>query len=72
MRQGSIFDNQINTPLASRIRPQNLSEFVGQQHLLGEGKVLRQIIEQDKVSSMILGTSWRRKNHFGTNYCSRN
>ncbi|MGQ5708875.1 replication-associated recombination protein A [Lactobacillus sp. PSON] len=53
MRQGSIFDNQINTPLASRIRPQNLSEFVGQQHLLGEGKVLRQIIEQDKVSSMI-------------------
>ena len=40
-------------PLASRLRPQDLSEFVGQSHLLGDGKVLRQMIEEDMVSSMI-------------------
>ena len=32
-------------PLASRMRPKDLSEFVGQQHLVGEGKILRQMIE---------------------------
>ena len=40
-------------PLASRLRPQDLTEFVGQTHLLGEGKVLRQIIDKDLASSMI-------------------
>ena len=40
-------------PLASRMRPEDLDEFVGQEHLLGKGKVLRQLIEQDRVSSMI-------------------
>ena len=40
-------------PLASRLRPRDLSEFVGQSHLLGEGKVLRQMIDKDMVSSMI-------------------
>lgn len=39
--------------LASRLRPATLEEFVGQKHLLGEGKVLRQLIEQDAISSMI-------------------
>lgn len=53
MKQESIFDNQITTPLASRVRPQNLDEFVGQQHLLGKGKILREIIESDQISSMI-------------------
>jgi putative ATPase len=41
-------------PLAERMRPQNLEEVVGQQHLLGEGKLLRQLIEQDQLSSLIL------------------
>ena len=41
------------TPLANRLRPQELSEFSGQTHLLGEGKVLRQLIDQDQISSMI-------------------
>lgn len=41
------------TPLANRLRPQDLSEFSGQTHLLGEGKVLRQLIDQDQISSMI-------------------
>jgi len=40
-------------PLASRLRPRDLPEFVGQSHLLGEGKVLRQMIDKDMVSSMI-------------------
>lgn len=40
-------------PLPARLRPQTIEEIAGQQHLLGEGKVLRRIIEQDMVSSMI-------------------
>ena len=40
-------------PLAARLRPQTIDEIVGQRHLLGPGKVLRRIIEQDAVSSMI-------------------
>ena len=41
-------------PLASRIRPRNLDEFVGQKHLVGEGKPLRIAIEQGHVFSFIL------------------
>ena len=41
-------------PLASRMRPRDLSEFVGQRHLVGEGKILRQMIERDTIPSMIL------------------
>ena len=53
-RQRSFFDaTEPQGPLASRLRPHELSEFVGQGHLLGEGKVLRQMIERDMVSSMI-------------------
>lgn len=40
-------------PLAARLRPNDLDEICGQEHLLGEGKVLRKIIESDKVGSMI-------------------
>ena len=40
-------------PLAGRMRPRDLDEFVGQGHLLGEGRILRNMIEQDKVPSMI-------------------
>ncbi len=42
------------TPLAERMRPQTLAEFVGQQHLVGEGAVLRQAIERGKIPSFIL------------------
>lgn len=41
-------------PLALRMRPRNLSEFVGQEHILGPGKLLRRAIEADKISSIIL------------------
>ncbi|MCD7841888.1 MAG: replication-associated recombination protein A [Lachnospiraceae bacterium] len=40
-------------PLAERLRPRTLEEFVGQKHLLGPGKVLRKMIESDQISSMI-------------------
>jgi len=54
MEQLSLFDNrELSNPLASRLRPQTLSDFVGQEHLLGPGMLLRQLIEQDKISSMI-------------------
>jgi len=53
-RQGSVFESsQPQGPLASRLRPRDLPEFVGQSHLLGEGKVLRQMIDKDMVSSMV-------------------
>ena len=41
-------------PLADRMRPKTLEEFVGQEHLLGPGKILRQAIESDHLPSMIL------------------
>ena len=57
MNQISIFEtensNNSTQPLAARMRPRSLDEFVGQKHLVGEGKVLRNLIERDSVSSMI-------------------
>lgn len=53
MYQSTLFDGQQTRPLASRMRPEELDEFAGQQHLLGPGKVLRQMIDQDRVTSMI-------------------
>ena len=53
MHQQSLFENPNNEPLASRMRPKDLSEFVGQTHLIGEGKLLRKMIESDNISSMI-------------------
>ncbi|WML28652.1 replication-associated recombination protein A [Neobacillus sp. OS1-32] len=55
MEQISLFenDNDQSRPLASRVRPQSLADFVGQKHLLAKGKVLREMIEHDRVSSMI-------------------
>lgn len=54
MRQQSLFENpQAGSPLASRLRPRTLEEYAGQRHLLGEGKVLRQLIDRDQISSMI-------------------
>lgn len=54
MQQGSIFEDQANEPLASRLRPENLDQVFGQTHLLGPGKILRELITQDRVTSMIL------------------
>src|SRR5512146_2910774 len=46
-------DQQKDAPLAERMRPRTLAEFVGQEHLLGEGKMLRQLIEADQLTSLI-------------------
>ena len=53
MDQQTFFGGETSAPLAARLRPQSLDDFVGQQHLLGSGKVLRRLIETDGVSSMI-------------------
>ncbi len=42
-----------DAPLAERMRPQTLDEFIGQKHLLGEGKLLRRLIETDQLTSLI-------------------
>lgn len=54
-----LFDyqaNQIleNKPLAERMRPRTLGEFVGQEHLLGKGRLLWKLIQSDQIQSMIL------------------
>lgn len=43
-----------NIPLAERIRPKNLDEYVGQKHLVGQGAVLRKVIDSGAIPSMIL------------------
>ncbi len=55
MEQLSLFTQEINlsTPLASRLRSQTLDDYIGQQHLVGKGKVLRQMLDTDRISSMI-------------------
>lgn len=42
-----------NAPLAQRMRPQTLDEILGQDHIIGQGKLLRRAIETDKLSSLI-------------------
>ena len=60
MEQMSLFDTQSehslssgNSPLADRMRPQTIEEYIGQKHLLGEGMPLRRMLNQDQISSMI-------------------
>ena len=42
-----------DTPLAARMRPRNLHEYIGQYHIIGEGKLLRRAIEADRFASLI-------------------
>jgi putative ATPase len=51
--QGNAGDAKDSAPLAERMRPQNIPEYIGQRHLLGEGCLLRRAIEEDKLFSMI-------------------
>jgi len=54
LQQASLFDNSSRyEPLAAKLRPAALSEYIGQSHLLGQGQMLRQLIEKDQVPSMI-------------------
>ena len=45
--------NQDNSPLADRMRPRTLEEFIGQEHLIGPGRLLRRAIEADRLTSSI-------------------
>ncbi|MGT2928725.1 replication-associated recombination protein A [Streptococcus dentasini] len=55
MTQTSLFDQDMEAtaPLASRVRPKTLDDFISQTHLVGEGKFLRQMIDSDQIASMI-------------------
>ena len=50
----AAFDPHLVAPLAERMRPRTMDEFIGQNHILGEGKLLRRAILADRVSSLIL------------------
>src|SRR5262245_28655415 len=61
MRAGGmdLFDralelDEAGKPLAERLRPRRLEDFVGQEHVLGEGRALRRAIEADQVPSLVL------------------
>ena len=49
-----LFEHDAPAPLAARMRPRTLAEYVGQEHIIGEGHVLRRAIENDTVPSLIL------------------
>lgn len=51
--QQTLMNAALREPLAARLRPETIDEVVGQSQLLGPGRILRRIIEQDAVSSMI-------------------
>ena len=51
--QGSLFQNVNIAPLAERVRPRNFDEYIGQEHIIGKGKVLRRLVESDNITSMI-------------------
>jgi len=50
----SLFEDKTKEPLASRMRARTLAEFVGQKHLLGEGKILNRALKAKKISSLVL------------------
>ena len=56
MEEKTLFDQdtELSAPLASRVRPKDFSDFIGQTHLVGPGKFLREMIDKDQISSMIL------------------
>ena len=52
--QKEISKVKVNVPLTIRMRPRSLDDFAGQEHILGPDKLLRRLIESDKISSLIL------------------
>jgi putative ATPase len=53
-KTSSTREDRGHAPLAERMRPQTLDDFLGQEHLVGPGKMLRRLIETDQVTSLIL------------------
>ncbi|NBB85561.1 MAG: AAA family ATPase [Bacteroidetes bacterium] len=52
-REAAAREQAANAPLADRMRPRALREFIGQDHILGEGKLLRRAIKADRVTSVL-------------------
>jgi len=50
----NLFQNKNHNPLAEKLRPETLGDFVGQEHILGKDKLLRRIIESDRIIPLIL------------------
>ena len=55
------------TPLAARVRPQSLDDYIGQHHLVGENGILRKSMAIGQLPSLIFGGRQERKNKFSTN-----
>ena len=53
MSEPSLFSSTVPQPLAARLRPETLDEYVGQTHIVGKNGILRRLIENDSISSMI-------------------
>ena len=53
-KDDTLFESDSGKPLADRMRPKTLDDFVGQEHILGEGKILKLLIEKKDIPSMIL------------------
>ena len=53
-RKNKKEENPMQQPLAYRMRPRTIDEVVGQQHLVGEGKIIRRMVDARMLSSMIL------------------
>lgn len=49
----NLFNNDFHLPLAEKLRPKTLDDFVGQEHILGKDKLLRRIIQSDRIIPMI-------------------
>jgi len=49
----SLFNSNVQRPLASRLRPETLEDFCGQRDLVDEGKILRRLIDSDQIPSMV-------------------
>ncbi|HEX7040755.1 MAG TPA: AAA family ATPase [Trueperaceae bacterium] len=52
-RQSGLFSGETREPLAARMRPRTLDEFVGQERIVGPGRLLRRAIQADQLSSVI-------------------
>ena len=53
MRSEGVAEDLVGAPLADRMRPRSLDEVAGQEHLLGTGKLLRRMIEEDRMMSLV-------------------
>ena len=63
LKKGIRLNMNSNEPLAFRMRPKTLEEYVGQEHVLGKDKLLYRTIKADRLSSIILwGPTGSRKN----------